>query len=55
MSLYEQIIAVYPELQNSDLFMNMKIILRDNADSSPQWIDKWEYSKPLPDGMKIGK
>ena len=55
MSLYEQIIAVYPELENSELFMNMRIILRDDADGSPQWIDKWDCELPLPEGMKIGK
>jgi hypothetical protein len=55
MSLYEQIIGVYPELKDSDLFMSRKIILRDDSDGSPQWIDKWDCELPLPEGMKIGK
>jgi hypothetical protein len=55
MSLYDQIIAVYPETEIAHLITTMKIILRDDADGSPQWIDKWDCELPLPEGMKIGK
>ncbi len=57
MNLYSQIIAVYPELAitpEHDEFMNGSIELRDDGDGI-QYIAKWEYSKPLPDGMKVGK
>jgi hypothetical protein len=55
MSLYEQIIAIYPETEILHLINTMKIVLRDNADGTPQWIDKWDCDLPLPKGMKIGK
>ena len=55
MSLYEEIIKVYPELENSELFINKTILLCDDSDGSPQYIDKWDYEKPIPKGMKLGK
>jgi len=57
MDFYSQIIAVYPELtivQGFDPFNNGVIQLQDDGDGI-QYIAKWEYSKPLPDGMKVGK
>jgi hypothetical protein len=56
MTLYEQIIAVYPELTDAD-FIPIRgcINLRDDSDGQGAYIEKWEYSKPLPDGMKVGK
>jgi hypothetical protein len=57
MDLYSQIIMVYPELiptETHDEFMNGSIRLQDDGDGI-QYIAKWEYSKPLPDGMKVGK
>ena len=53
MSIYEQIIAVYPEL--TDIDFQTVIILQDDSDGAGAYIAKWEYSKPLPDGMKVGK
>ena len=55
MGLYEQIIAVYPELTDADFYKNGSISLRNNGDGLGDYIEKWEYSKPLPDGMKVGK
>jgi hypothetical protein len=57
MDFYLQIIAVYPELtikDGFDPFNNGEIQLQDDGDGI-QYIAKWEYSKPLPDGMKVGK
>lgn len=57
MNLYEQIIATYPELvptATKDEFYNGSIELRDDGDGIA-YIAKWEYSKPLPEGMKVGK
>jgi hypothetical protein len=53
MKLYETIIAEYPELET----MNFEkvIVLQDDSDGEGAYIAKWEYSKPLPDGMKVGK
>lgn len=54
-SLYEQIIEIYPELENTDEFARGSIRLQDDSDGKGAYIAKWEYSKPLPEGMKIGK
>jgi hypothetical protein len=55
MSLYDDLIVTIPELTDEDF--NPKhgsILLADDGDGI-QYIAKWEYSKPLPDGMKVGK
>ena len=57
MALYDEIIAVYPELTitpEKDEFAFGCIELRDDGDGV-QYIGKWNYSKPLPAGMKVGK
>lgn len=58
MSLYDQIVAIYPELtitQESDEFgPKGSIELCDDGDGVP-YIAKWNYSKPIPKGMKLGK
>jgi len=54
MSLYEKIIAEYPELlEMPDEFVNGSIRLQNDGDGD--YIAKWEYSKPLPKGLKIGQ
>jgi hypothetical protein len=55
MDLGNKIISIYPELTFNDFdFFNGTILLRDDGDGV-QYIAKWDYSKPLPDGMQIGK
>jgi len=55
MDLFTQITAVYPELTEQDFRpITGSISLYDDGDGI-QYIAKWEYSKPLPAGMKIGK
>ena len=57
MNLYSQIIAVYPELTITptyDPFFDGIIQLRDDGDGI-QYIYAWNYTKPLPTGMKVGK
>ena len=55
MDFYSQIIATYPELTIDDFDPKRGIIwLCDDGDGI-QYIAKWEYSKPLPEGMKVGK
>lgn len=57
MNLYEQIVAAYPELKvtpNKDEFYNGSIELRDDGDGAA-YIAKWEYSKPIPEGLTLGK
>jgi hypothetical protein len=54
MTLYEKIIKIYPELINID-FLNIGIILQDDSDGYGDYIAKWEYHRPIPEGMKLGK
>ena len=55
MSLYDQIIEVYPELTDNDFILNGVILLQDDSDGVGAYIAKWEYSKPIPTGLKFGK
>ena len=55
MILYEQIIDTYPELANGKEFENLVIMLQDDSDGQGAYIAKWEYSKPIPDGLTLGK
>lgn len=55
MTLFQQITNIYAELTDAD-FEPIKgsILLKDDGDGV-QYIAQWNYSKPLPEGMKIGK
>jgi hypothetical protein len=55
MNFYETIIAAYPELENSSKFADGTIILQDDSDGQGSYIAEWNYSKPIPDGLKLGK
>lgn len=58
MKLWEQIIEVYPELadNNYEQFGDFgSIRLQDDSDGQGAYIAKWEYSKPIPKGLKLGK
>lgn len=56
MTLHDQITAFYPELaENNDLFINGTITLQDDSDGKGAYIAEWNYAKPIPDGMKVGK
>ena len=54
MSLYHDIVAVYSELTDDDFSTKGKISLRDDGDGI-EYINKWQYSKPIPDGLTLGK
>ena len=55
MDLFTQIKTIYPELVDSDFYLvTGSILLRDDGDGV-QYIAKWEYSKPIPNGLKLGK
>jgi hypothetical protein len=54
MNLYEMIMEEFPELTDDDFNIKSGFILLRN-DGDGDYIAKWEYSKPLPKGMKIGK
>jgi hypothetical protein len=55
MNLYEKIIAAYPELTEANFSARGEISLSDDLDGSGAYIAKWEYSKPIPNGLKLGK
>jgi len=57
MTLYETIIATYPELADiNDLkFWTKTINLQDDSDGIGAYIAKWDYSKPIPEGLTLGK
>jgi hypothetical protein len=54
MSLYKEIIAAYPEITD-EVFSKDIIILRNDSDGVGDYIYKWEYSQPIPTGLKLGK
>ncbi len=53
MDLYYRIKEIYPEIEINEFF-NGSIKLQDDGDGI-QYIAKWEYSKPLPEGLTLGK
>jgi hypothetical protein len=56
MSLYDKIMQAYPELTNDDFDPFTGVIsLRNDSDGNGDYIYKWEYSKPIPEGLKLGK
>ena len=55
MELWEKIIAAYPEIKPTDNFKSLGIYIQDDSDGQGAYIAKWEYSQPIPDGLKLGK
>jgi hypothetical protein len=44
MELYDKIIAIYPELNNTpEVFSNGTIVLMNNSDGTPSYISIWEH------------
>jgi hypothetical protein len=55
MDLFTQITTAYSELTDADFHpTHGSIMLKDDGDGI-QYIAKWEYSKPVPAGLKLGK
>lgn len=54
MELSEKIIAAFPEILPTDSFKSLGIHLSDDGDGIV-YINRWEYSKPMPEGFKLGK
>ena len=52
MELWEKIVAEYPEITS---FKQCGIILRDDSDGVGAYIEEWNYSKPIPEGLSLGK
>ena len=55
MNLRDTIVDTYPELTSKDFGRTGSIALQDDSDGVGAYILKWEYSQPLPEGMKVGK
>ena len=55
MTIYEQIIAIYSELTEIDFGPNGSIRIQDDSDGKGAYIAVWNYSKPIPKGLKLGK
>jgi hypothetical protein len=54
MNLWEKIIQAYPEIQATDNFMDLGIFLKCEGDGI-EYIAKWDYYKPIPEGLSLGK
>jgi len=54
MRIDQKIVETYPEISLTDTFEKLGIYLQDDGDGVV-YIAKWEYSKPIPDGLKLGK
>ena len=52
MTLYEQVLAAFPELEGTQTFANGVILLQNDSDSTGDYIKEWNYSKPIPDDLK---
>jgi hypothetical protein len=55
MELWEKIVAAYPKIKPTDDFRKLGIYLQDDSDGVGAYIAKWEYSEPIPTGLKLGK
>jgi hypothetical protein len=55
MELWEKIVAAFPEIDPTDNFKSLGIYLQNDSDGVGAYIAKWEYSEPIPKGLKLGK
>jgi hypothetical protein len=55
MHLWEKIIAAYPEINPTDDFKKLGIFLVDDSDGKGAYIAQWDYVKPIPEGLQLGK
>jgi len=53
LSLWDKIIVVYPELTDADFNLEGAINLRN--DGVGDYIAKWDYDQPIPQGLTLGK
>ena len=55
MELWEKVVSAYPEINPSDDFSALGIYLQDDSDGVGAYIREWNYSKPIPEGLSLGK
>lgn len=54
MDLWKIILETYPEIEKFKTPFG-PVVLQDDADGQGAFISKWDYSKPIPEGLKLGK
>jgi hypothetical protein len=55
MSLFDELVEIYPELKDANFDPETgSITLKDDGDGI-QYIAKWHYDQPIPNGYKLGK
>lgn len=55
MTLYDNLINAGIGLEALDFGDKGTIELQNDADETGDYIAKWEYEKPIPEGFKLGK
>ena len=56
MSIFDKIIESYPELAENQLkAFEQIIVLQDDTDGNGVYLAQWNYEKPIPDGLTLGK
>jgi len=55
MGLFQELKEALPELTDADFGPMGSIILQNDSDGLGDYIVKWEYTEPLPDGFTLGK
>ena len=54
MNIQDQIIEAFPEIEPTAYFRDLGIFLKDDGDGIV-YVEKWEYSQPIPEGLSLGK
>jgi len=52
MTLYEKIIAIYPELTNTDFLTTIR--LQNDSDGRGDYIAEWNHTLPRPTDEQLG-
>ena len=52
MTLYEKIMAIYPQLEDKDFYT--VITLQNDSDGKGDYIAKWEHTLPRPTDEQLG-
>ena len=52
MTLYEKIMAIYPQLEQQDFLTT--ITLQNDSDGKGDYIAKWEHTLPKPTDEQLG-
>jgi hypothetical protein len=55
MTIYETIIATYPELINDPRIFETQIVVQDDSDGVGEYLAKWDCPLPIPAGLHVGK